>query len=177
LNAVPHQPRPVEVRLCLSRVLLLPGLAVRGMFVRLRLAIAPQNMQPLSARVLPNGSVRNPSAPDRPTVIRDAAVAVLVGSKTQPTMKFNGGRQFGQRALTILRRTGLLIWCDQLKCRNPDRRNCRVRLRVRRSFLTLRAICSGLHSRARPLRTAAFNSGLSSFRSIGRSRRRRSESH
>lgn len=31
-------------------------------------------------------------------------------------MNFNGGRQFGQRALTILRRIGLLIWCNQL-CR------------------------------------------------------------
>ena len=28
-------------------------------------------------------------------------------------MKFNGGRQFGHRALTILRRIGLLIWCNQ----------------------------------------------------------------
>jgi hypothetical protein len=31
-------------------------------------------------------------------------------------MNFNGCRQFGQRALTILRRIGLLIWCNQL-CR------------------------------------------------------------
>jgi hypothetical protein len=31
-------------------------------------------------------------------------------------MKFNGRRQFGHRALTILRRIGLLIWCNQL-CR------------------------------------------------------------
>jgi hypothetical protein len=39
-------------------------------------------------------------------------------------MTFNGCRQFGHRALTILRRIGLLIWCDQLKCRNPPRRDC-----------------------------------------------------
>jgi len=67
-------------------------------------------------------------------------------------MKFNGYRQFGHRALTILRRIGLLILCEQLcriehadlaeslgidsrgflsqtlsilqlKCRNPPRRN------------------------------------------------------
>ena len=31
-------------------------------------------------------------------------------------MNFNGGRQFGHRALTILGRIGLLIWCNQL-CR------------------------------------------------------------
>ena len=31
-------------------------------------------------------------------------------------MKFNGRREFGQRALTILRRIGHLIWCNQL-CR------------------------------------------------------------
>jgi hypothetical protein len=30
-------------------------------------------------------------------------------------MKFNGGRQFGHRALMILRRIGLLIWCGQLR--------------------------------------------------------------
>jgi hypothetical protein len=39
-------------------------------------------------------------------------------------MNFNGGRQFGHRALTILRRTGLLIWRKQLKCRHPPLRNC-----------------------------------------------------
>jgi len=39
-------------------------------------------------------------------------------------MKFNGGREFGHRTLMILRRIGLLIWCNQLKCRNPPRRNC-----------------------------------------------------
>jgi hypothetical protein len=53
-------------------------------------------------------------------------------------MKLNGCRQFGQRALTILRRIGLLIWRNQLKCRHPPRRKCRVQLRVRRSFSTLR---------------------------------------
>ena len=31
-------------------------------------------------------------------------------------MNFNGYRQFGHRTLTILRRIGLLIWCNQL-CR------------------------------------------------------------
>ena len=70
-------------------------------------------------------------------------------------MNFNGGRQFGHRALTILRRTGLLIWRNQLKCRNPPRRKCRVRLRVRRIFSTLRPrkhavpdLCHDWHSLA-----------------------------
>ena len=35
-------------------------------------------------------------------------------------MKFNGYRQFGHRALTILRRIGLLIWCNQI-CRVDSR--------------------------------------------------------
>jgi hypothetical protein len=30
-------------------------------------------------------------------------------------MNSNGGRQFGHRALTILRRIGLLIRCDQIR--------------------------------------------------------------
>jgi hypothetical protein len=61
-----------------------------------------------------------------------AEIAMFQISEVQESPAFNGrlsfltlrGRQFGHRALTILRRIGLLIWRNQLNCRNPPRRNC-----------------------------------------------------
>jgi hypothetical protein len=50
-------------------------------------------------------------------------------------MNFNSGRQFGHRALTILRRIGLLIWCNHL-CR-IEHADLAASLRIdSRSFLS-----------------------------------------
>ena len=69
---------------------------------------------------------------------------------TPPTMKFNGCCQFGQRALTILRRIRLLIRCDQgcrvehadLAERRPDSATGRESNGMRRRMRTTKRLTS-----------------------------------
>ena len=64
-----------------------------------------------------------------------ASVCSSDGQNTPPTMKFNGGCQFGQGSLTILRRIGLVIRCDQI--RRIEHADLAASLRIdSRSFLS-----------------------------------------